>query len=184
MQGSSSVAASAAEARLADALFAVKNAVEDRDIARLRGLFTDRPQICIQGRFLTLAVFLERLAEFFARVEHISMDVTRIEEVDEKEGFIAARVDFGWIDSTLWEEQQMHGLVGLTLAAPRQQAARTQQRARTTAGEPVMRISGFSYNALPRDGEGGLEPGDERPPRDQIGPRPAADRGGGYGIWF
>jgi hypothetical protein len=193
----SSVAADATEARLTDALFAVKNAVEDRDIPRLRRLFADRPQISIQGRFLTLAEFLKRMEELFTRVDHISMDIARIEEVDEKVdgGLIAARVDFGWIDSKLWEEQQMHGLLTLTLA--RAQPQRTRQKAGTAAqarsaarDEKSGQVTGFSYQALPRDGEGGDGDGDGdgkgRPPGGGgVGPRPGPSAGrGGYGFWF
>jgi len=177
---------------LMDVVFKLKNAVEDREIGRVKELFTARPQICVQGRFLQLSLFLKRLEEFFKRVEHISMDITMIQEVDPKleGGFIAVNVDFGWIDSQLWEEQTVHGNLALTLEE-RAASGERKPRGRT---EEKQNISGFGYTALrPRNGGGGGGGGNGNGgPKDGpgTGPGPAGPGttgGGSYdpfgGIW-
>jgi hypothetical protein len=166
-------------------VFAVKNAVEDRDAARLRELFVERPEICIQGRFVALPMFLERMAEFFTRVEHIAMDVTRIEEIDEKlgGGFIAAAVDFGWIDAKLWEEQQMHGVLALTLAPQKKAGAGASRKGESSGGEQRAAIAGFAYNAQALDANGGAG-GDGGGDGGGVGPQPGPSPSrGGYSFW-
>jgi hypothetical protein len=187
MSASNVASGDAAQASLTHAVFAVKNAVEDRDAARLRELFVERPEICIQGRFVALPEFLERMAEFFTRVEHIAMDVTRIEEIDEKVagGFIAAAVDFGWIDAKLWEEQQMHGVLALTLA-PQKTAGRPSRKGEASGDEQRAGIAGFAYNAMALDANGGGDGGGDGRGGDGggVGPQPGPSPSrGGYSFW-
>jgi hypothetical protein len=178
-------ATDAETSELMDVVFKLKNAVEDREIARVKALFTARPQICVEGRFLQLSVFARRLEEFFKRVEHISMDITRIQDVDLKVegGLIAVDVDFGWIDSQLWEEQTVHGIMALTLE---EQPAKGERKTRGRT-EEERHISGFSYSALRprRDTNGGGENGGNGPGHDPGGPGTGpigpADPGGGRG---
>jgi hypothetical protein len=186
MSDSNVVSGDAVQASLTHAVFAVKNAIEDRDAARLRELFVDRPEICIQGRFVALPEFLERMEEFFTRVEHIAMDVTRIEEIDEKlaGGFIAAAVDFGWIDAKLWEEQQMHGVLALTLEPRKKGAAGSSRKGGPPSeGEQPAAIAGFAYNAQALDANGGGGGGNGGG-GDGVGPQPGPSPSrGGYSFW-
>jgi hypothetical protein len=178
-------ATDAETSELMDVVFKLKNAVEDRDVARVKALFTARPQICVQGRFVQLSLFLRRLEEFNKRVEHISMDIARIQEVDLKDegGFIAVDVDFGWIDSQLWEEQTVHGIMALTLE---ERPTRGERKSRGRDAEQ-RNITGFSYAALrperARNGEdgngGGNGNGGGTPPG--TGPAGPMTSGGGRG---
>jgi hypothetical protein len=174
-------------APLVEVVFQFKNAIEDREIDRVKALFAPRPEICIQGRFTTVGNFLRRLHEFFVRVEHVSMDITRIDEVDPEidGGFVAVDVEFGWIDSQLWEEQTARGELALTLEPKRDDKRRGGEE-----GGEQRRIRGLSY-AMRRDaldggdGNGGDGDGDGRGgPGPGTGPAPSA--GGRYdplAIW-
>ena len=158
--------------RLTEIVFEVKEALEEKKIDRLRALFQSGAQISIEGRFLKLEEFIKRMEELYRRVEHFEVEVTRIEEVDEKHegGFVAAAVDFGFIDTKLWEEQVVHGIVGITVAPPP-----TGRKGSTSSEGP---ISGFSYMAArPRNGggngggngNGGKGPGGDRAGNDGAG---------------
>jgi hypothetical protein len=124
------------------------------------------------------------MEELYRRVEHFEVEVTRIEEVDEKHegGFVAAAVDFGFIDTKLWEEQVVHGIVGITLAPP----ATGKKTAPTSEGS----ITGFSYQALRpqrNGGGGGNGNGGKGPGGPGPGTGPAAGDGtstGGYSFPF
>jgi hypothetical protein len=166
-----------ARAGLVEVVFHFKNAIEERNIERVKELFGARPEICVQGRFLTAAEFLERLQAFFVRVEHVSMDVTRIDEVDPEAdgGFVAVEVEFGWIDSQLWEEQTVRGALALTL-----EPVKVDKRRATAETGAGRRVRGLSY-AMRRDaldggggnGDGGEGPGGGPGPGPGTGPAPS-----------
>jgi hypothetical protein len=165
---------------VAEVAFGLRAAIQDKDVGQLKPLFAPRAQVCVGGRFFTLAVFLSRLGDFFEQVGQVDMDIAGVERIEMADGeaFATFNVDFAWIDASLWEEREAPGVMNLTLAE--RPIDRTADVSAFDVGEPTPNymISGFNYESRTQALHG------ERGP--EVGPRPSD--GGGYfppigGFW-
>jgi hypothetical protein len=168
---------------VAEVAFGLRAAMQDKDVSQLKPLFAPRAQVCVGGRFFTVATFLSRLGEFFQQVGQVDMDIAGVERIEltDSEPFATLNVDFAWIDASLWEEREAPGVLNLTLS-PRD---RTEAAEDDVGAPPRYAISGFHYETTRQalddeervPGDGGRRP--------EIGPKPSD---GGYfppigGIW-
>jgi hypothetical protein len=155
---SSTEASEAVRAQITDVVFELKASVEDQDLDSLRAMFTPRAQFCVRGHFMTAKEFFAALEQIPSKVEQVSMDIARIEEIEESEtsAFISVDVDLSWIDAVRWEEDTAHGLLALTLV--RVPPARPKERGKSVSriaelSAQLWRISGLSFFDGPRRDE-------------------------------
>lgn len=168
------------DAQAPDMIYLVKSAIEDKDLAALESLFARQNQICISGHFVSLEEFITRLKQMLARIEQVSVDITRVEEQEvlENRAFYSYRVDFAWIDAGVWEDRAARGILSLTVIRAAMQA---KGRARAAQQQGPWEISGFSYSAE-RALDGGTGDGGQFGATGE--PSGFQDLGRTYGLWF